>query len=108
MRTSTERIVTTHVGSLARPRPLLETMREKEHRRPYDAALLARQVRDAVRASVRRQVDVGLDVVTDGEQGKASFFTYVVERLDGFSPDDREQVLPPSWQREVEAFPAFY
>jgi len=108
MRTSSERIITTHVGSLPRPRPLLETMREKEHRRPYDAALFARQVRDAVRVSVRRQVDVGLDVVTDGEQGKASFFTYVVERLDGFSPDDGEQVLPPSWLREVEAFPAFY
>lgn len=108
MRTSTERILTTHVGSLARPRPLLETMREKEHRRPYDAALFARQVRDAVCATVWRQVDVGLDVVTDGEQGKASFFTYVVERLDGFSPGHGEKVLPPSWLREVEAFPAFY
>jgi len=108
MKASTERILTTHVGSLARPRPLLETMREKEHRRPYDADLFAEQVRDAVCDRVRRQVDVGLDVVTDGEQGKASFFTYVVERLDGFSSDDGESVLPPSWRREIEAFPDFY
>lgn len=108
MRSSAERILTTHVGSLARTRPLLETMREKEHRRPHDAALFAEQVRDAVRDRVRRQVEVGLDVVTDGEQGKASFFTYVVERLDGFSADDGEPVLPPSWRREIEAFPDFY
>jgi 5-methyltetrahydropteroyltriglutamate--homocysteine methyltransferase len=108
MKTSADRILTTHVGSLARPRALLETMREKEHRRPYDAELFARQVRDAVRDRVRRQVDVGLDVVTDGEQGKASFFTYVVERLDGYSAEEGEPVMPPSWRREIEAFPDFY
>jgi 5-methyltetrahydropteroyltriglutamate--homocysteine methyltransferase len=87
---------------------LLETMREKEHHRPYDVALFAEQVREAVRDRVRRQVDVGLDVVTDGEQGKASFFTYVVERLDGFAPEEGEKVLPASWRRETEAFPDFY
>ncbi|HSJ46678.1 MAG TPA: hypothetical protein VK923_18520 [Euzebyales bacterium] len=108
MRAGTGRIPTTHVGSLARPRPLLETMREKEHRRPYDAALFAEQVRDAVRDRVRRQVEVGLDVVTDSEQGTASLFTYVVEQLDGFSADDGETVLSPSWRRETEAFPDVY
>jgi len=57
---------------------------------------------------VRHQAEVGLDVVNDGEQGKASFFTYVVERLDGYSADEGEPVMPPSWLRETEAFPDFY
>lgn len=108
MKTSANRILTTHVGSLARPRPLLETMREKEHHRPYDPDLFARQVAEAVADSVHRQADAGLDVVNDGEQGKASFFTYVVERLDGFSAEEGEPVMPESWRREIEAFPDYY
>ncbi len=79
------RILTTHVGSLARPRPLLETMREKEHGRPYDRDLFELQVREAVTESVRRQAEAGLDIVNDREQSKASLFTYIVERLEGFS-----------------------
>lgn len=108
MNTSSERVLTTHAGSLARPRPLLEAMREKEHGRPYDRDRFAQLVRAAVADRVARQADVGLDLVTDGEQGKASFFTYVVGRLEGFSADDGEPVRPPSWQREVDAFPDFY
>jgi 5-methyltetrahydropteroyltriglutamate--homocysteine methyltransferase len=108
MKTSTERILTTHVGSLARPHALLETMREKEHHRPYDSELFRRQVEEAVVDSVRRQAEAGLDVVNDGEQGKASFFTYVVERLEGFSTEEGEPVMPPSWRREIEAFPDYY
>lgn len=102
------RILTTHCGSLARPRPLLEIMREKEHGRPYDSDAFAGEVTTAVRDSVAHQVATGLDVVNDGEQGKASFFTYVVERLNGYSTDDAEPVMPPSWKRETEAFPDFY
>ena len=108
MQQSTDRILTTHVGSLARPHGLLETMREKEHGRPYDPDTFARQVREAVFDVVRRQSEVGLDVVTDGEQGKASFFTYVTERLGGFTMADAEPVRPLSWQREVDAFPEYY
>jgi 5-methyltetrahydropteroyltriglutamate--homocysteine methyltransferase len=108
VKTSTERILTTHVGSLARPRDLLLTMREKEHGRPYDHDLFARQVSDAVADVVAHQAGVGLDIVNDGEQGKASFFTYVVERLEGFSATEGEPVMPPSWKRETEAFPGFY
>ncbi len=108
MKGSSERILSTHCGSLARPRPLLETMQEKEHGRPYDQKLFERQVTEAVALSIRRQADVGLDVVNDGEQGKASFFTYVVERLKGFSADESEPVLPPSWKREIEAYPDYY
>lgn len=108
MRASTERILTTHVGSLARPAPLLRSMREKAHGRPYDVDAFNRQVRDAVFDRVARQRDCGIDVVTDGEQGKVSFFTYVVERLTGFSEAEGQKVLPPSWQLEIDAFPDWY
>lgn len=108
MQRSTERILTTHCGSLARPRGLLEIMREKEHGRPYDRQAFDAEVRRAVHDTVAHQAEVGLDVVNDGEQGKASFFTYVVERLEGYSADEGEPVMPPSWTRETEAFPDFY
>ena len=108
MQRSTDRVLTTHVGSLARPEALLDTMREKEHGRPYDADVFARQVREAVADVVRRQADAGLDVVTDGEMGKVSFATYIQDRLAGFSADSGERLLPPSWQTEIDAFPEYY
>lgn len=108
MQTSTDRIVTTHCGSLARPHDLLEVMREKEHGRAYDHEEFERLVAEAVTDTVAHQDAVGLDVVNDGEMSKASFFTYVVERLDGFDADEGERVMPPSWQREIDAFPDWY
>ena len=108
MQRSTERILTTHVGSLARPHDLLEMMREKEHDRPYDPVRFAELISDAVRDVVRRQAAAGLDVVTDGEQGKVSFLTYVKERLAGFNQVEGETLLPPSWQREIDDFPEYY
>jgi 5-methyltetrahydropteroyltriglutamate--homocysteine methyltransferase len=57
---------------------------------------------------VRRQAAAGLDVVTDGEQGKVSFLTYVKERLAGFDQVEGETLLPPSWQREIDDFPEYY
>ena len=108
MQRSSERILTTHVGSLARPHDLLETMREKEHGRPYDPQRFADLVCEAVSDVVRRQAAAGLDVVTDGEQGKVSFLTYVKERLSGFDQVEGETLLPPSWQREIDDFPEYY
>ena len=105
---SADRIITTHVGSLARPHDLLDMMKEKEHGRPYDADAFAARVRIAVRDVVREQADAGVDVVTDGEMGKVSFFTYVVERLSGYSTTEGTPVLPPSWQVEIDAFPEYY
>src|SRR5947207_12482857 len=84
MKRSTDRILSTHVGSLARPHDLLEVMREKEHGRPYDPGRFTEMVSEAVADVVRRQAEAGLDVVTDGEMGKVSFLTYVKERLAGF------------------------
>lgn len=108
MQRSSERILTTHVGSLARPHDLLEVMREKEHGRPHDADGYHKRVTTAVADVVARQVDAGIDVVTDGEMGKVSFLTYVKDRLSGFAADSGEKLMPPSWQVEIDAFPEYY
>jgi len=108
MHRSSERILSTHVGSLARPHELLEVMREKEHGRDYDPAQFAGLVTAAVRDVVARQAEAGLDVVTDGEMGKVSFLTYVKERLGGFDQVEGETLLPPSWQLEIDDFPEYY
>lgn len=108
MQYSSDRVLATHVGSLARPHDLLETMREKEHGRPYNPATFSQQVTEAVADVVRHQADAGLDVVTDGEQGKVSFATYVQDRLAGFSSTEGETLLPSSWQAEIDAFPEYY
>jgi 5-methyltetrahydropteroyltriglutamate--homocysteine methyltransferase len=91
MRTSTERILTTHVGSIPRPESVRELVRARLAGQAVDADELARRVRDAVADVVRRQAECGIDVVSDGEIGKASFIAYADERLTGFTtlrPDD--------------------
>jgi 5-methyltetrahydropteroyltriglutamate--homocysteine methyltransferase len=106
MKRSIERILTTHCGSLARPHDLLDLMKARLAGEPCDEAAYARRVRSAVAESVRHQVDSGIDVPTDGEQGKPGFFAYVRERLSGFEP------IPgggaPGWPEEVAAFPEYY
>ena len=84
MKRSAERILTTHVGSLARPDYLIPLLRLREQGQPYDREELARLVRNAVTDVVRKQSETGIDIVTDGEVSKPGFFTYVRERLDGF------------------------
>jgi 5-methyltetrahydropteroyltriglutamate--homocysteine methyltransferase len=109
MKRSTERILTTFVGSLARPADLIDLMKAKETGRPYDPETLAARVRSAVAEVVRRQAQAGVDIVTDGEQGKASFITYVGERLTGFEPRAANPREGP-WvgSREEIAFPEYY
>ncbi len=85
MKRSTDRILTTHVGSLIRPPALQEFMRAKQADQPYDSAAYDACLRESVADVVRKQAEVGLDVVSDGEYGKAiSWNQYVVERLSGF------------------------
>ena len=108
MKTSTDRILTTHVGSLARPTELLDTMKEKEHGRPYDHALFDQQVRDAVADRVRKQVENGIDIVTDGEMSKVSFLGYVKDRFGGFEVEEGGSGPAPSWQVEIDMFPEYY
>jgi 5-methyltetrahydropteroyltriglutamate--homocysteine methyltransferase len=84
MKRSTDRILTTHTGSLPRPDPLVEIMYAKEEGKPVDERVLAACVTESVREVVARQHAVGIDVVSDGEMSKPSYATYVTERLTGF------------------------
>jgi 5-methyltetrahydropteroyltriglutamate--homocysteine methyltransferase len=85
MRTSTDRILTSHVGSLIRPAALQEVMRAKQAGQSYDRAAYEACLRESVAEVVRRQAEAGVDVISDGEFGKSiSWNQYVVERLSGF------------------------
>jgi 5-methyltetrahydropteroyltriglutamate--homocysteine methyltransferase len=106
MQRSSNRILTTHCGSLPRPTDLLDLMKAKITGQPYDAGVYAARVRSAVSEIVRQQVECGIDIPTDGEQGKQGFFAYVNERLAGFEP--RPGPRPAMFQAEVEAFPEYY
>jgi len=106
MQRSTNRILTTHCGSLPRPADLLDLMKAKITGQPYDSEAYAARVRSAVSDSVRQQIECGIDIPTDGEQSKPGFFTYVTERLAGFEP--RPGPRPAMFQAEVEAFPEYY
>ncbi len=108
MRRSTDRILTTHVGSLARPPKQLEFLFAKERGELYDREAFEASTRQAVDDVVARQVDAGIDIVCDGEQSKSSFLTYIAERLEGFSP--REEEGEDLWvdSRETLAFPEYY
>jgi 5-methyltetrahydropteroyltriglutamate--homocysteine methyltransferase len=107
---NTDRILTTHVGSLPRPHALLDLMKARAAGGLYERASGDRydqQVRTAVADCVRKQAESGIDILTDGEQSKLGFFTYVRERLTGFEerPD-----LPTGakFEAEVSAFPEYY
>jgi 5-methyltetrahydropteroyltriglutamate--homocysteine methyltransferase len=80
---STERILTTHAGSLPRPEGLLELVLAKTRGEPIDQVALDRRLASAVKEIVERQIDSGLDIVNDGELSKPNFTDYVLERIDG-------------------------
>jgi 5-methyltetrahydropteroyltriglutamate--homocysteine methyltransferase len=85
MRRSTDRVLTTHVGSLIRPDPLLPFIRAKQNGQPYDARAYADCLAASVKEVVRRQAAAGIDVPSDGEFGKSiSWSQYALERLSGF------------------------
>jgi 5-methyltetrahydropteroyltriglutamate--homocysteine methyltransferase len=84
MKRSTERILTTHTGSLPRPDDLVTMLYAKDKGELQDQAAFAARVREATAAVVRQQVECGVDVVNDGEVGKIGYSTYVKDRLTGF------------------------
>ena len=85
MRKSAERILTTHVGSLIRPEPLLPLIRAKQSGQPYDEPVYRERLALSVKEVVQRQADAGIDVPSDGEFGKSiSWSQYALERLSGF------------------------
>ena len=108
MKHSTDRILTTHAGSLPRPPDLLELPQSG------DASVLGRgdnagRLSGAVREIVQRQVNLGIDVIDDGEYGKPSFVSYINERLGGYEVDTRSGPRN-QWatSREGRSFPEFY
>ncbi len=108
MTRKTDRIYTSHVGSLPRPKDVLDMM----HTRltgdgdPVDDATYQTRMTEAVAEIVKKQVDSGIDVVTDGEVSKAGFFVYVKQRLAGFQPRPEEKYV--LYTQEQEAFPEYY
>jgi len=82
---STDRILTTHTGSLPRPKDLLTLLQEREEGRARGEAVLHDRTRSAVLDVVKKQTDTGLSVINDGEQGRADYTIYVKDRLTGFS-----------------------
>src|SRR5262245_3489112 len=108
MKRSIDRVLTTHVGSLPRPSDLLAMIRAKASGRPYDRDAYTSRVRSAVEVIVRKQAEVGLDVIDDGEMGKPGFIPYVNERLAGFEPNPEPVGSPWKTSREAKAFPEFY
>ena len=107
MKRSDDRILTTHVGSLARSHQLLDAMKAKENgelpAEQFDAL-----VASAVDEVVRHQAQIGIDVITDGEQGKLSFLQYLSDRLDGFETRPGRLPLAASWKLEIDMFPEYY
>ena len=108
MKRSESRTLTTHVGSLPRPRELLQPLHAKDSGETYDKSALEAQIAKAIRDVVRRQVELGLDVVNDGEHGRASFATYANTRIGGLERVMRPQRHIGQPTRDSLAFPAAY
>jgi 5-methyltetrahydropteroyltriglutamate--homocysteine methyltransferase len=102
MQRSTERLLTTHIGSLPRPDDLRELLLARDQNQPYDSHMLSARVKSAVLEAVKQQAAVGIDVVADGELGKNSFTNYIRDRLTGF-----EAVNPDPYPAPPETFPEY-
>ena len=94
MKRSTDRILTSHAGSLARPLDLLEMIRARINGQPVDNAAFASRTKAAVRDLVRQQADSGVDIVNDGELSKPMFADYVADRISGFEGVNPEPAVP--------------
>ena len=108
MKRSTDRILTTHVGSLPRPDDLFAMMAARMDGEPIDERAYAERVGAAVKDCIRQQVETGIDVVNDGEMGKPSFITYAASRLGGLEKREGKRPSPFATSRETASFPEFY
>jgi 5-methyltetrahydropteroyltriglutamate--homocysteine methyltransferase len=106
MKTSQDRILTTHVGSLPRPPELKAMLVAKDQSQPYDKAALDGLTRQAVFDIVKRQAQTGIDIVNDGEMSKPGYSTYVADRLSGFA--GHEAAIPRLDTRDHPNFLAAY
>ena len=104
MKKSTNKILTTHTGSLPRPEDVQHLLEAQDRGEQIDRVAFEARVREAVKEVVQRQASCGIDVVNDGEMSKISYSTYVKDRLTGF--DDRT-ALSPSLRLDLPEFPGF-
>jgi len=107
MQLSTDRILTTHAGSLPMPLDLGEILRAREAGQPYDQEAFKRRLASAVAEAVQKQAENGIDIMTDGEQSKTSFTTYLSERLAGIEPRPGAVARAVS-DRQRQDFPEYF
>jgi 5-methyltetrahydropteroyltriglutamate--homocysteine methyltransferase len=103
MKTSVDRILTTHVGSLPRQKEVLAFLFAQDKGEPYDANQFEQAMRVGVADAVRNQVNAGLDIVNDGETSKISYATYTKHRLNGFEIGDAPRATP----QDLDDYPEF-
>lgn len=96
------KILTTHVGSLPRTQEVVDFIFAREKEQPYDHAAFDACMTSAVSETVRRQVEAGVDIVSDGETSKISYATYVKDRYTGFDGDS-----PRNAPADLKQFPTF-
>jgi 5-methyltetrahydropteroyltriglutamate--homocysteine methyltransferase len=100
---SRDRILTTHCGSLPRlTEQLSDLLLEQELGHPIDEAELGRQIDACIDGAVCEQINAGIDIISDGEQSRPGFSTYITRRMDGFGGESRRPV-----PRDIEEFPHF-
>jgi 5-methyltetrahydropteroyltriglutamate--homocysteine methyltransferase len=97
------RISTTHVGSLPRPQDVVDVVFAEDRGEPVDRAQYDRVIGEAVRDRVRKQVEAGIDFVSDGEMSKIGYATYIRHRLSGFEVGD----VPRATPADLDAYPRF-
>ena len=102
MRTSTDRILTTHVGSLPRPQDVVDLLFAQDRGESYDAAQFESTMARAVSDVIAKQAECGVDIVSDGEMSKISYATYIRHRLTGFEGDSARPT--PS---DIDAIPSY-
>ena len=102
MKRSTDRILTTHVGSLPRPQNVVDLLFAQDRGEPVDAAHFEAAMKRAVNDTVSQQAEAGLDIVSDGEMSKISYATYIRHRLTGFEGDS-----PRPTPQDLDDFPEY-
>jgi 5-methyltetrahydropteroyltriglutamate--homocysteine methyltransferase len=103
MRMSTDRILTTHVGSLPRPQDVVDLLFAQDKGEPYDETEYQEVMARAVRDIVGKQTEAGLDIVSDGETSKISYATYIRHRLSGFVVGD----VPRATPQDLDDYPEY-
>src|SRR5579871_6259119 len=103
MRTSTDRILTTHVGSLPRPQAVVDFLFAQDRSESYNEAACDDVMRRAISDALRQQCEAGIDVVSDGEMSKISYATYIRHRLTGFEPGN----VPRATPQDLDDYPEY-